>query len=159
MPLIIRPAEDTDIPAMAEIRAAERGDTAFWAERITGYCRGVHSPQHALAERAVFVADDEAQLAGFVAGHRTRRFDCDGELQWINVAAHRRGKGIADALMERIAAWFVAQDAHRICVNVDPQNTVARRLYSRWGARPLNEHWMVWDAARLMILAASDDGA
>ena len=89
-------------------------------------------------------------MVGFVAGHRTRRFDYDGELQWINVAPRRRGQGIAEMLMARIAEWFCEQDAKRICVNVAPRNTTARRLYARCGARPLSPQWMVWDDIRLM---------
>jgi hypothetical protein len=43
------------------------------------------SPQQALPARAAFVAMDGTKLVGFVAGHRTRRLGCDGELQWVNV--------------------------------------------------------------------------
>jgi GNAT superfamily N-acetyltransferase len=57
---------------------------------------------------------DEGKLVGFVAGHRTRRFDCDAELQWINVAEERRGQGIADKLMAQIGACFIEQDALRV---------------------------------------------
>jgi GNAT superfamily N-acetyltransferase len=97
-----------------------------------------------------FVAVDDGKLVGFVAGHRTRRFDYDGELQWINVAEERRGQGIADKLMAQIGAWFIEQDVLRVCVNVNPENITARRLYARCGARPLNEHWMGWDDAQVM---------
>jgi GNAT superfamily N-acetyltransferase len=135
---------------MAAIRAQQWGDKAFWTDRITWYLRGEHWPQQALPERAAFVAVDDGKLVGFVAGHRTRRFDCDGELQWINVAEERRGQGIADKLMAQIGGWFIEQDALRVCVNVNPENITARRLYARCGARPLNEQWMGWDDARVM---------
>jgi GNAT superfamily N-acetyltransferase len=156
MPVKLRPAESGDISAMAAIRAQQWGDKTFWTDRITWYLRGEHSPQQALAARAVFVAVDEGKLVGFVAGHRTRRLDCDGELQWINVAEKRRGQGIADKLMAQLGAWFVEQDALRVCVNVDPQNTTARGLYARCGARPLNEYWMVWDDAQVLAAHATD---
>ena len=97
-----------------------------------------------------FVAVDDGKLVGFVAGHRTRRFDYDGELQWINVAEERRGQGIADKLMAQIGAWFIEQEVLRVCVNVNPENITARRLYARCGARPLNEHWMGWDDAQVV---------
>jgi hypothetical protein len=46
--------------------------------------------------RAVFVATENEELViGFVAGHLTKSFDCDAELQWINVIAEKRGQGIA----------------------------------------------------------------
>jgi ribosomal protein S18 acetylase RimI-like enzyme len=103
-----------------------------------------------LTTRAAFVAIDGSDLVGFVAGHKTRRFGCDGELQWINVVKERRGLGIANQLMTKIGTWFVAQDARRICVNVDPANLTARRLYTRHGAHLLNNHWMTWEDARVM---------
>lgn len=150
MPVTLRPAEERDFSAMAELRAQQWGGKTFWTDRIARYLSGEHSPQKALPERAVFVAIDECRLVGFVAGHRTRRFDCNGELQWINVDEERRGQGVADRLMAQIGTWFVEQSANRICVNVDPENTAARRLYARFGARPLNEHWMAWDDARVL---------
>lgn len=150
MPVTIRPAQESDIPAMAEIRASDWGDKAFWIDRITRYKHGEHNPRQSLPERALFVAVDQETVVGFVAGHRTRRFDCDAELQWINVAAGERGQGIAGGLMARIGGWFLEQNAHRICVNVAPENANAHRLYAKWGAQPLGPQWMVWDDARSM---------
>jgi predicted GNAT family acetyltransferase len=71
-------------------------------------------------------------------------------LQWINVAEQRRRSGIAGMLLATIAAWFVQQDALRVCVNVDPKNLAARRLYVKYGARSLNDQWMVWEDTRAM---------
>lgn len=135
---------------MAEIRAQTKGTTSFWTDRIDRYLRGEHSPQHALELRAAFVAVAEEQIVGFVAGHRTRRFGCDGELQWIDVDQQQRGRGIGYKLMDQMGAWFVMQDAKQICVNVDKDNVAARKLYGNCGARPLNEAWMVWDDASLI---------
>lgn len=146
-PIIIRIATAADVSAMVAIRTNERGDETLWTHRIAGYLSCEYSPQQALPERAVFVAIDEDELVGFVAAHRTRRLNCDCELQWINVAEERRGQGIADQLMTRILEWFHHQAAKRICVNVAPENTAARRVYARHGAQPLNEHWMIWDDA------------
>jgi len=47
--------------------------------------------------------------------------------------------------VNQLAAWFAAQNAKRICVNVAPENTRAVRFYARHGAAQLNEHWMVWE--------------
>jgi GNAT superfamily N-acetyltransferase len=153
MPTIIRPAEDSDITAIAKLRADEWGDDNFWAERISRYKHGEHSPKQALPTREVFVAVDDGLVVGFVAGHQTRRFDCDGELQWINVVKHKRGAGVGDKLITRMGAWFIQHKAKRICVNVAPENINARRLYARCGAKPLNKAWMVWDDARFMLRA------
>ena len=146
----VRPAEPADIPAIAAIRAEEWETDAYWTARIGGYLREERSPQQALATRAVFVAVDGSEVVGFVAGHRTRRFGCAAELQWINVAHARRGQGIAGTLMVKIAAWFAHQEAGRICVNVEPDNAAARKLYQRFGAQRLNDYWLIWDNAQAM---------
>lgn len=148
--ITVRAANDDDIPIMAEMRATEWGDRSFWAERIMRYKRGEHSPQQALPKRELFVAVDDGIVVGFVAGHQTRRFDCDGELQWINVAKHKRGEGIGDKLLAQMGVWFVEHNTQRICVNVAPENSTARQLYARCGAKPFNKAWMVWENARLM---------
>src|SRR5579871_517043 len=145
----IRSSEEGDIPAMAWIRAQEWESEAFWRERIGGYLQGEHSPQKALAARAAFVAVHEGKVVGFVAGHRTRRHACDGELQWINISKAHRGHGIAGQLLAAMAVWFVRQKAFRICVDVDPKNAPARKLYANYGAQPLHEHWMVWEDIRV----------
>lgn len=139
MPLTIRPAELTDIPSIAELRAQTKGTQSFWTDRIDRYLRGEHSPQKALELRSAFVAIDEGKIVGFVAGHRTRRFDCDGEVQWIDVDQQQRGRGVGYKLMAQIGAWFVSQNAKRICVNVDTNNLAARKLYEKCGARRLND--------------------
>lgn len=133
---------------LAKIRAQTWETESFWTDRVGRYLQGTYSPQKAMAARAMFVAVEEKKLIGFVAGHRTTRFKCDGELQWIDVDEDHRGRGIGYALMGRIGTWFVDQGATRICVNVDPANVPARVLYARCGARPLNEQWMIWDDAR-----------
>ena len=148
MAIRIRTAEEHDIAAMAAIRAQEWETAEFWETRIPLYLSGEHSPRQALAARAAFVAVDDKGVIGFVAGHRTRRHECDGELQWINVDADGRRSGVASRLMEAMAKWFVEQQAFRVCVNVDPKNTAARSFYAKHGARDLKQHWMVWEDVR-----------
>ena len=139
MPIIIRAADQADIPAMAQLRAQTKGTPAFWTERICQYLRAEHSPQMALESRSAFVAVDEGKIIGFVAGHRTRRFDCEGEVQWIDVDHQQRGLGIGYQLMAQVGAWFTSQNAKRICVNVDIDNMPARKLYEKCGAQPLKD--------------------
>lgn len=151
MPIQLRTARGADISAISRLRAQIWGSKPYWQERISGYLSGEHNPQKALPTRTVVVAEEVGRIVGFVAGHLTRRFECDGELEWINVDEQQRGKGIAGSLMVHIGAWFVAQNATRVCVNVDPANDIARRLYSRHGAKPLNEYWMIWEDADRML--------
>jgi GNAT superfamily N-acetyltransferase len=148
MSVVFRPAEDGDLDAMAAIRAREWETEVYWKRRIGSYMAVENSPQQALPARAVFVAVDDGAVVGFVAGHRTRRYGCDAELEWINVVPEQRGRGIAGQLLVVMARWFVEQGALRVCVDVEPKNTVARGLYARYGAERLNHHWMVWEDAR-----------
>jgi GNAT superfamily N-acetyltransferase len=142
--LVIRQATEFDVPAMAQLR-----DTSAWvggasAERMVLYLRGLHHPQHAQAPRIAFVAEDGNGLAGFIAGHLTTRFDCDGELQWLLVAPEARGGPTATHLSAHLRDWFIAQGARRVCVNVEAGNVRARQFYTRMGATELSAHWMVW---------------
>ena len=90
-------------------------------------------------------------MAGFVAGHLTTRYACDGELQWINVTPESRGIGMASELLRWMARWFVDQEAFRICVDVEPDNARARAFYHRHGAERLNKHWLVWKDIRVIL--------
>jgi len=47
--------------------------------------RGGLRPQQVLTPRILYVAIESENVVGLVAGHLTRRFDCTGELKWINV--------------------------------------------------------------------------
>jgi hypothetical protein len=40
--------------------------------------------------------------------------------------------------MTRMAEWFVAHGAMKVCVNVAPENLAARRLYARHGTVALD---------------------
>jgi GNAT superfamily N-acetyltransferase len=140
-----REANQSDIPAMACIRAAEWESEVYWNGRISSYLEGKTHPNHALRSRVIYVALDQGAMVGFIAGHLTRRYGCDGELQWIDVIRERRRSGIASQLLRCLAAWFVEQKASRICVDVDPANTVGRAFYANHGAGILNRHWLVWN--------------
>lgn len=142
--MLIREATAADVPGMAQIRTAAAWTGGAGADVMARYLAGAHHPQQALAPRVMFVAEEGGELLGFVAGHQTRRFGCTGELQWLLVSPAWRGTGVADRLLDRMATWFARHAATSVCVNVDPSNAYARRLYVRHGAVDLSEHWMVW---------------
>ena len=139
-----RQADESDIPAMAAIRAVEWGTEEYWRMRIRGYMRCELHPQQALRSRIIYVALQNSLIVGFIAGHLTKRYECDGELEWINTIAQQRQVGVASALLRLLAAWFIEQNAVRVCVDVDPDNPVARNFYMKHGAIELNKHWLVW---------------
>ena len=92
-----REALKSDIPALARIRAAERETEEYWNQRIAGYLSCEIHPQHALMPRVLYVALDDDSPVGFIAGHLTRRYECDGELEWIEVV-----DGVIITLMSHI---------------------------------------------------------
>ena len=141
---MIRRATPADINAMARIRAEGGWEGGAPAPRMAAYLAGEHHPQHALLPRVIFVAEDAGSMVGFIAGHLTRRYECDGELEWIFVLPAERGGDVASQLLHQLANWFLEQGARRICVDVDPANDRARRFYRRHGAEDLNKHWLVW---------------
>ena len=138
-----RVATQVDIPVLAALPQGEEGGGDS-AERMALYLAGKHHPQKALGPRAMWVAEAEGGVVvGYVAGHLTRRYECDGELQWICVVKARRGTGVALALLRLAAQWFVEQGATRVCVNYADEH--ARRFYGNHGATDLVADWMVWE--------------
>ena len=136
---------------MARVRSAEWGIEDVWRVTISRYLNHEHHPRQALAPRVGYVAQEGDALVGFAAGHLTRRFACDGELQWINVIPECRGKSVASELLRLLAEWFVAQNALKICVDVEPDNATARRFYLRHGAEHLHPSWLVWNDIRVVL--------
>jgi len=112
-------------------------------ERMARYLSGEHHPQQALPPRTMWIAVEDGEPVGYVAGHLTRRFGCDGELQWIYVVPRCRRSGLGRRMVRLLARWFVENGARRVCVNVGDEQ--ARPFYRRCGAVDLRPHWMVWD--------------
>ncbi len=143
--MFYRQAMRSDIPAMARIWSVEGREGGAPAERLARYLDGEHHPRQALPPRIMWVALDGDSLVGYAAGHLTRRYQCDGELQWLYVLPERRRAGIAAELLRRLASWFAGQRALRVCVNVDPTNTTAVRFYARHHSETMNDQWRVWE--------------
>jgi GNAT superfamily N-acetyltransferase len=163
MEIIYKESTDADIPGMARLREEHWGAEDYWQKRIKAYLSGELHPQQALAPRIAYVAvahnstaDDttaDDTIVGFIAGHLTRRFGCDGELEWINVRPDYRGQGVSSRLLQLLATWFKGQNALSVCVNCAADNTVAQNFYKRHGAADLSEHWLIWkDVSVLTIL-------
>jgi ribosomal protein S18 acetylase RimI-like enzyme len=148
--MIYREGSVADVPAIADRRAAD----PEWGPadpRIASYLEGTHHPQHALPPRVLFLASEGESVVGYVSGHLTRRHDCDGELQDLWVAPEHRRRGVASGLFRLLARWFVERDATLVCVDVLPDNLVARSFYMRHGAVELNPHWLVWRDIRAAL--------
>lgn len=140
-----RAATSTDVAAMAECRladpAAGSADT-----RMAAYFGGQHHPQQALPPRAGYVALVGDQMIGYIAGHRTKRHGCEGEVQYLFVAPAYRRRGVATALLRLLAVWFGERGVQRVCVAVaDDSPPEAEPFYESVGAVPLKKYWHAWE--------------
>lgn len=135
----------SDVAGIVRMFATGEREGVADARRLSEYMTGQHNPQLALPRRSVLCATLGQSPVGYVAGHLSRRFDCEGELQWIYVVASARRQRIGGALVCLLAEWFAAQRVARVCVNVDPNNGSACGFFSAHGARRRDEHWFVWD--------------
>lgn len=151
--VVYREVEREDLPALAEIRAADWGTGEFWTGRLAGYLDGTYNPLDSLVPRVVYTALKDSRPIGFIAGHLTHRYNCEGELQWISVLAEHRGLGIASRLFQNLAGWFVANNVVRVCINCDMDNEHLVNFLSRHGAMPLNRHWLIWSDIRMHVPA------
>ena len=149
--MLYRQARTRDIPAMAEIRAADWGDEEYWKERILRYLTHQLHAREALPPRVSFVAVEGDRVVGLIAGHLTTRFGCDGELEWISIRQEYRRRRVASRLLGHLAEWFAARAVRRVCVDVEPSNHSARRFYTRHGAKDLKPHWMVWENIHVVV--------
>lgn len=147
-----REATSADFAAIAASRAQDP-DAGPADDRTGRYLAGEHHPGHALDARVGYVAlkvyGDSIQggaevVAGYIAGHLSTRFGCDGELQYLWVDPAYRRTGLASTLLAMLAQWFADHDARSVCVDVVPENQRARAFYAAHGASPLNPNWLVF---------------
>jgi ribosomal protein S18 acetylase RimI-like enzyme len=140
--VIYREAKDYDLGSIAALRSGPE-NSDYWRKRVKGYFNKTSHPTQSLLPRVLYVATIDGKVAGFIAGHLTTRFNCQGELQWINTDPAYQHRGIATRLLTLLAEWFQQNGASLVCV--DPGTEEAKAFYRSRGAKDLNEHWMVWE--------------
>ena len=139
-----RVATSADVSAMAQCRVTDPAAGAA-DSRMARYFDGQHHPQQALLPRTGYVAVVGETVIGYIAGHRTTRHGCDGEVQYLFVAPERRRQGVATALLRLLASWFTETGVRKVCVCVDADSPAAKPFYERVGAYPIKPLWYVWD--------------
>jgi GNAT superfamily N-acetyltransferase len=148
----VREATTADVVAMADCRLTD--PAAGTADpRMAAYFDGQHHPQQALLPRVGYVALAGNAVIGYIAGHRTTRHGCAGEVQYLFVAPAYRRRRIGAALLQRLARWFREQGAARVCVNVNPDSLAAQPFYTSQGASVLNKYWYVWEDIGVVLTA------
>jgi ribosomal protein S18 acetylase RimI-like enzyme len=144
MNLRFRPATAADVPAIAACRSSDpAAGPADW--RMAAYFDGRHHPQQALRPRAGYVALANETVVGYIAGHQTRRYECEGEVQYLFVAPEFRRRGVATSLLRLMADWFATAGASKVCVCVDADSPAAIPFYQSSGAAPIKRLWYVWN--------------
>ena len=121
--------------------------------RMAGYFAHQHHPQQALSARIGYVALINDAIVGYIAGHRTTRHGCAGEVQYLFVAPQYRRRGIATALLRLLAKWFYSQTAAKVCVALaDDSPMEAKPFYESVGAAPLKPYWYAWEDIAAVLL-------
>ena len=145
-----REATSADVPAMERCRlpdlAAGPADP-----RMAAYLDGRHHPQQALPPRVGYVAVVNGGVVGYVAGHRTRRLGCDGEVQYLYVVPPHRRRGVGTGLLRSLAGWFRDQGIAKVCVNANLDSPPAVPFYLSRGATPIDAHWYVWPDVGVLL--------
>ena len=112
---------------------------------MAAYFEGKHHPQEALPPRNGYVALVREAVIGYIAGHLTTRHGCSAEVQYLFVAPKFRRRGVATALLRRLADWFGKAGALKVCVCVDADSPAAKPFYESAGASPFKRFWYGWD--------------
>lgn len=144
-----REATPHDVPGLETMRQPDL-DAGPADPRMAVYLRREHHPQKALMPRVMYLAESPDGPIGYVGGHLTERYGCEGEVQYLYVSPEHRRLGVATELLRMVMSWFGERKASSICVDVDPENQGARAFYHRHGAVYLNSHWLVWDEPPLV---------
>ncbi len=149
-----REATSADVPAMERSRRMDR-ESGPADERMAAYLEGRHHPQQALAPRTAFIALEGDAVVGYIVGHATTRFGCNGEVQHLYVTPRYRRRGVAARLLQLLGAWFTARGIVRVCVDVDISSPAAVPTYLALGAVPLDRYWYVWEDIRARLRTAA----
>lgn len=88
--------EDSDIPPIARIRAAEWETEEYWNRRIRAYLAGELDPKFALKLRVSYVCCERSSIIGFIAGHLTTAIfakgNWSGSMSFLKNAAAGSGR-------------------------------------------------------------------
>jgi GNAT superfamily N-acetyltransferase len=134
-----------DVAAMARCHLTDPANSVA-DSRMAAYFADQHHPQQALYARIGYVALVNDAIVGYIAGHRTTRHGCAGEVQYLFVAPRYRRRGIATALLRLLAKWFYSQTAAKVCVALaDDSPKQAKPFYESVGATPLKKYWYAWE--------------
>jgi dTDP-4-amino-4,6-dideoxy-D-galactose acyltransferase len=142
IPVLVRPARQSDVPALKAMARSNHGDSRFyfdgnfarercdalyetWIERsVDGYAA------------AVLVAELDGQPAGYVSCHVEQRgpdaADA-GSIGLLGVRNDAQGHGLGGVLIDAALAWFTGRGITSVDVVTQGRNVRAQRAYQRRG--------------------------
>ncbi len=132
----IRPAVAADAEALHALKRALDDETHFMMLEPGERAPDIGPEQREIARDAVFVADTDGELVGYVQAERgTFRRVRHLATVVIGVRAHAWGRGIGGRLFAAVHAWAAEHGITRLQLDVDAANTRAIALYERHGYR------------------------
>lgn len=138
-----RQATSADVPAMESVRAPDV-ESGPADPRMAKYLDGEHHPQKALAPRVMYVATKDESVVGYIGGHLSRRFELEGELQYLYVKPECRRTGIAKEMLRLLARWFGNHGAKQVCAGADEEDKPTRAFLESFGAKDLGNTFYAW---------------
>ncbi len=138
MEVLVREAEDRDLPYLAEIYnyEVEHGTATFDIETRSLEDRAVWMRAHNVGNHPLHVAEVDGQAVGYASLSAYREKDAYRaavELS-VYVSPLYRRRGIARALMEEILSWARAcSDIHTVVSVIAGDNQASIRLHKEFG--------------------------
>lgn len=126
MSVVLRPMEDADVPAIAELERSVFGNEAWSAEML---CNEMAAPP---GTRYYLVAEDDRELVGY-GGLLSPPGGSQADVVTLAVAAGRWGHGIGTALLNGLLAEAAQRGCRDVFLEVRVDNERAQRLYRRNG--------------------------
>jgi RimJ/RimL family protein N-acetyltransferase len=156
---VIRPAREQDLGAVADVYESVAAEGRYIAGELP-----VDKPARLREWRERFLhSDDAAMFVGdahnVIVGHAGISGTGVADLGMC-VAREWRGRGVGSALLEACIGWARSRDAHKIALQVWPDNAAALALYRKYGFLQegyLRKHWRrrsgeLWDAIVMGLL-------
>ncbi len=142
-------------PVLSEARKQDAG--AFAALHAASFHRGWSEDEleHLLADRNVVAhrANRGSDLAGFILSRLTLD---EAEILSIAVAASWRSRGLARQLLDMNLRRLAGCGARTVFLEVDENNTPARRLYRRAGFREVGRREGYYERGATALILRRD---
>lgn len=146
--IVYRPYKPEDF---AQLYAVE--EVCF--ESVFRFSRSLMRQLVTSADAATWIAEDEAQIAGFAIVEWTQRAgSVIAYIATVEVLPQKRRLGIGDELLRLVEQSAQAAGAEAIWLHVDAENTGAIRLYEARGYEPKGEQANFYPRGRTALVYA-----